>query len=207
MILTREPAVDAEEKEVKVTNKFQDLDVMTKRVLERIAAEPSYRIVLYKILEYCESARFSSDVEQTMFSFPEMKGAIHSPLLLLSWLQEAGGIEQLLVENSKAMWCTTPAGRNALKKESNDNRLGRLIVQEPIYQEIYLQILQACLSPKSRMEIETMLNGNPILKEAEVYPTFFIENLEETGGLEWDKEWKTTAAGEDLLNRQAKCQT
>jgi hypothetical protein len=209
MISTGELCIDVKEKEIKVseTNKCQDLEVATNKVLQRIAAEPAYRIVLYKILEYCDPVRHSSDVERTILAIPEMKGAMHSPQLLLSWLKDVGAIEQRAAEKGEVMWCTTSAGRNAVSKESYDSSLVRLLAQEFIYQDIYLQVLQACLSPKSRMEIETMLKGNPILEEPKVYPSFFIENLEEARGLEWDEKWKTTSDGKVFLNGQAKFQT
>lgn len=203
MLSTGEPSIDERKQEITVTNNCQDLEASNK-VLQRIAAEPDYRIVLYKILEYCNLARPSSDVERTILSFPEMKGAMHSPQLLLSWLEDAGGIEHLAAEKSEGMWCTTPAGRNAVRLESYEKRMGGLLVQEPIYEDIYLQVLQACLSPKSRMEIEILLNGNPVLKEPKVYPSFFIQSLELAGGLVWDEKWKTTLAGKNFLNRQAK---
>lgn len=203
MISTGEPSMDVNEEKIKAsgTKEYQDLETATDKVLKRISAEPAYRIVFYKILENCESARSSSEVEQTILSFPEMKGAMHSPRLLLSWLEEAGGIELITAEkgNGEGMWYTTPAGRNVIRKEGNDSCLGRLLAQEPLYQDIFLQVLKACLSPKSRMEIESMLNENPILEEPKVYPSFFIEKLEEARCLEWDEKWKITSTGKNFL--------
>lgn len=209
MVSTLEPGIDALEKETDEngTNKCQDLETATNEVLQRIAAEPAYRIALYKILEYCETARPGSDIERTVPSFPEMKGAMHSPQVLLSWLEDAGGIEHLAEEAGEEMWQTTPAGRNVVRMDSFDNRLRRLFTQESDYQELYFQLLRACLSPKSRAEIESMFKGNPILQKFKVYPAFLIETLEEAGGLEWDNKWKTTSAGKDFLNAQVKIQT
>lgn len=196
--------INLKEKEIKISgvNENQDLESVTNKVLQRMAAEPANKIVLYKILEYCITAHSDSDVERTILSFPEMKTAVHSPELLLTWLENAGGIEHLTGDNGEIVWFTTPAGRNVVESDSFSNRLIRLFAQETIYQSIYLQIFQACLSPKSRKEIESMMEHNPILKESNVYPSYFIEKLEEAGGLQWDEKWQITSAGKDFLNER-----
>jgi hypothetical protein len=191
----------AKENEMSVigTGEAQDLEGANTKILQKISAEPAYRAVLYKILAYCDPTRSYIDVEQTILSFPEMTVALQSPQILLSWLVESGGIEQIATEDGEAMWCTTPDGRNVVRSESYGNRLVRLLAQETIYRDICLQVLQSCVSPKSRIEIESMLRGNPVLEDSKVYASFFIEALEEAGGLEWDQKWKTTKAGKDFL--------
>ncbi|CDX04471.1 hypothetical protein DesLBE_2241 [Desulfitobacterium sp. LBE] len=172
---------------------------MTAKILRRLSAEPAYSAILYKILVYCTPARLSSDVERTILSFPEMKGGLQSPLTLLGWLEEAGGIEQIPVNEQESMWSTTMAGRSVVETESYENRLVRLLDQETHYGDIYWQVLKACLSPKSRIEIESILSGTPVLENSGILPSFFIESLEKAGGLSWDKKWITTEAGKDLL--------
>lgn len=207
MLSTEELGIDKSEQVGKVTNDCQNMETLTDQILRRIDSEPNYRIVLYKILHYCDPARPMSDVEQKILSMPEMKGAFHSPQLLLSWLVGVGGIDQINSEKGERMWCTTQAGRKVVRLESCDSRLMRLLDQDRSYQDIYLKVLQACLTPKSRTEIESLLNGNILLEKPKVYPSFFIENLERAGGLEWDVKWRTTLAGKDFLNLQSNFET
>lgn len=172
---------------------------MTAKILRRLSAEPAYSAILYKILVYCTPARLSSDVERTILSFSEMKGGLQSPLTLLGWLEEAGGIEKSYVNEQESMWGTTMAARSVVETESYENRLVRLLDQEIRYREIYLQVLKACLSPKSRIEIESIFGRTPAFEDSGILPSFFLESLEKAGGLSWDKTWITTEAGKGLL--------
>lgn len=182
-----------------VTNDSFDLETATNKVLERIAAEPDCGNILYKILKYCEKERTQKEVEEAILSFPEMKNSMFSPAVFLSWLEEAGGIEGKAHEQSEQRWITTAAGRNAVRIQSEENRLRKLFDEESRYHDIFIQVLEFCSSPKSRIDIEFLLKENPILEKTKVYPSFFLENLEKAGGLVWDEKWKTTQAGKDFL--------
>lgn len=177
----------------------QDLTAAAAKVAQRIAAEPDFKTVLYKILAYCDVPRTAQEAERTIGAFPEVKKSWQSPQILLSWLIQAGGIEESMVKKGKTVWQTTPAGRIALNSASLADQLEQLIKGESTYQGIYLNILQFCLSPRSRAEIEARIRENPILEEPKVYASFFIDGLEEAGGLEWDGKWMTTQAGKRLL--------
>jgi len=170
-----------------------------KKILDLISSERRYRLVLYKILKFCETPRLASEVEGEVLSFPEMKTAIHSPNILLGWLEEAGGIERVVIEE-KERWQTTDAGRKVAETEAPEKKLLELIAKEPAYSEVYTQVLKFCQTPRTRAEIEGLLEGNPVMEEPKVYPTFFIQGLEEVGGLEWvDKKWRTTEPAKGVL--------
>lgn len=172
---------------------------MEKEILDLISSEPSYRLVFYKILKFCETPRLASEVEEEVLSFPEMKTAIHFPNILLGWLGEVGGIERVVVEE-KERWQTTDAGKKVAEMEAPEKRLLELIAKEPVYSEVYTQVLKFCQTPRTRAEIEELLQGNPVMEELKVYPTFFIQGLEEAGGLEWvDQKWRTTEAAKGGL--------
>jgi len=169
-----------------------------KKILDLISSEPAYRLVLYKILRFCETPRLASEVEGEVLSFPEMKTAIHSPNILLGWLEEAGGIERVVVEE-KERWQTTDAGKKVAEMESPEKRLLELMAKEPVYSEAYTQVLKFCQTPRTRAEIEGLLEGNPVMEKPKVYPTVFIQRHEEAGGREWvDKKWRTTKAAKGV---------
>jgi hypothetical protein len=171
-----------------------------KKILDRITGESGYRLVFYKILKFCETPRPTAEVEGEILSFPEMKTAIHSPNILMGWLEEVGGIERVVMEEEEERWGTTEAGQKVAEMEAPVKRLLELMSKEPVFSEIYGQVLRFCQTPRTRSEVEEHLQGNPVMEESKVYPTFFMQGLEEAGGLEWvDKRWRTTEAGKGVL--------
>jgi hypothetical protein len=195
--------VKADSMGVTSTSEVRDVESATKKVRQRILVEPDYRAVLYKVLVFCETARSYPEIWHEIVSFPEMKSAIQSPPTFLTWLVEAGGIEQVAVdeeEKKEPTWRTTQAGRKVVLSESPGNRLAQLLSQEPVYRETFRQVLRSCVVPKSRGEIEAMLRGSPVVENPKVYASFFTETLERAGGLEWNEKWQTTETGKTFVN-------
>jgi hypothetical protein len=182
------------------TGEPQALEMVAAEILKRISKEPAYSVVLYKMLVYCETARSLDEIDRQVRSFPEMKTALQSPQVLLLWLVQAGGIEELPQEKQASKWQTTAAGESVVQAESPRHRIEHLLTADPAYSSVYREVLQACLAPKSRDEVESLLRGNPLLETPKIYPSFFLETLERAGGLEWDRKWQTTRAGKDFLN-------
>jgi len=182
------------------TSDLQDLERATTKVLQRISVEPADKIVLHKVLTFCETARSYSQIWHEIRSFPEMTTALQPPQVLLKWLVQSGGIEQIAAEEQEPAWRTTPAGRNVVRIENPSNWLAQLLAREPIYKEIHLQVLQACVAPKTKGEIESMLRGIRVVDNSKVHASFFIEALERAGGLEWDEKWRTTQAGKNFIH-------
>jgi len=171
-----------------------------KKILDLISSEPAYRLVLYKILKFCETPRSAAEVEEEILSFPEMKTAIYSPIILLGWLEGVGGVERVTVGEKEDRWQTTEAGKKVAAIEAPAKRLLELLAKEPVYHDIYMQVLRFCQTPRARTEIESLLEGNPVMEKPKVYPTFFIQGLEEAGGLEWvERHWQTAEVGKGVL--------
>jgi hypothetical protein len=184
------------------TIESQELERATGKVLQRIRSEPAHRSVLYKILDFCGTERSTAAINKEVNSYPEMQPAFQSPQVLLSWLIQAGGIEPIEDEKGAQVFITTKAGRNVVRLESPNGRIEHLLAEDLVYHDIYLQVLHACLTSKSKGEIESMLCGNPVLENPMVYPSFIIGRLEEAGGLEWDGKWRTTQPGKDYLDER-----
>lgn len=178
----------------------QDLEAVTARILQRITAEPAYRGVLYKILAFCETVRSSADVEREVLSYPEMTVAAQSPQNLLSWMVQVGAVEQVSVEDGDFKWCTTAAGRNAVRTADPRKRLADLLSGDASYRDIYLRVLRTCRVPQTRSDVEALLRDEPILENPKIYASYFIEALEHAGGLEWSEKWRATQAGLEFVN-------
>ena len=182
---------------------LQSLEEAIAKVHQRIISEPAYRIVLYKMLAFCQVTHSTTDIAEEMLSYPEMNVSLQSSQILLSWLIECGGMEEVVVagmEEKDLMWRTTVAGKAVLDKYNSDDKLEELFIKEPTYRSVYLEVLSACVSPKTKSEIETMLLGNQILESPKVYANYFIETLENSGGLEWRDKWQTTRMGVHAMN-------
>ena len=177
---------------------LQSLEEVMAKVHQRIVSEPAYKTVLYKMLAFCQMAHSSMDITEEVLSYPEMKGSLQPASVLLSWLIECGGIEEVVVagmEEQNLILRTTVAGKAVLDKENSGDKLAELLIHEHNYYGVYMQLLATCVSPKTRVEIEAMLQGDPILESPKVYANYFIETLENAGGLEWRDKWQTTHMG------------
>jgi hypothetical protein len=171
------------------------------RLKRRIDAEPAYHMVLYKILSLCETPRSLAQLNEAVMALPEMAITAHSSSVLIGWLQEVDGIEQTVDRKAGELWQTTAAGRQYVEAASPAKRLITLLADNPAFAEVFRQVLEFCRAPRSTGEIDDLLDSNSRLDELGVRPTFFVERLEDAGGLEWvDKHWRTTQAGSSLID-------
>lgn len=71
---------------------------------------------------------------------------------------------------------------------------------------LYQKLLEFCLVPRTLEEIKGLLDGDPALASAEhsgqqaLHASYFIDRMNESGGLQWDGGWMTTSAGRAYLN-------
>lgn len=161
-------------------------------IRERIAAEPAYKVVLYKMLSSCKEPRTFLELEAEVLAFPEMNVPLQTVQVLLSWLLGCEGVKEIVKSEAPSLWVTTDAGLMALEKELQEDKLEALFISEATYKTIYLRVLKFCKDAKSRMEIEAHLEGEPLLENPKIYASYFIDTLETAGGLVWNGSWKTT---------------
>ena len=106
----------------------------------------------------------------------------------------------MIVRKEEERWQTTEAGKKAAEMEAPAKRPLELPAQEPVYHDIYVQVLRFCQTPRARTEIESLLEGHPVMEKPKVYPAFFIGGLGDAGGLEWvDKHRRATEAGKGVF--------
>lgn len=69
----------------------------------------------------------------------------------------------------------------------------------------YRKLLEFCLTPRTLEEIKGLLDEDPVLKSAErsgcqgLKASYFIDRMNESGGLQWNGRWLTTDAGQAYL--------
>jgi hypothetical protein len=184
---------------MEVPNSSVEFEDYVKKIVERVYSEPAYTSSLYSMLEFCREPQTLASIENEISSMPSMKNSLHRPEILFSWLLRIHALEEVPLASHDSRWCTTPYGWEALRICSPEERLSSLAATSESKLDVYRQLLEACLTPRSRMEVETLLRGNPLLEESLLSPSYFVGNLEDAGGLYWDGAWKTTPAGENFL--------
>jgi len=183
--------------DVAKTSEVIELEKAAAQVMQRIQAEPVYRAPLYKLLAFCTTARTAAEVESELAALPQMRTALHPPHVLLAWLENSGGLERLAA-GQEIQWHTTRAGKRALDKLAPAKQLLELFAAESKYRDLYIEVLRFCDTPRTKGEIENLLQGNPVMEDPKVYPVFLIQGLEAAGGLEWDGKWCATEAAKGV---------
>ncbi len=169
-------------------------DEIVALIQKRIESEPAFRAILYKMLSLCKNPKKLMEVESAVLAYPEMKVPLQKPQIFLTWLIECQAILAAHpTSNDETQYQTTLEGLIALEQEQSDDKIEALFTKEPEYKSVYLDILSLCKNPKSRIDIEKHLMGNPLLESPKIYPSYFIDSLETAGGLEWNSHWVTTS--------------
>jgi hypothetical protein len=175
-----------------------------KQLLDRIVREPSYRLVLYKILRFCETPKSAAEIEQEVIAYPEMKAAVLTPAILLGDLERAGGLERLVeAENDK--WRITESGKRVVEIEAPGKRILALMSKEPEHSQLFLSTLEFCCTRRTRAEIEAWIKENSSPQTPQVHIGYVLQRLEDAGGIEWvDQYWQTTESGKGVIGSTSK---
>jgi len=171
-----------------------------KEILNLITSEQSFRVAYYKVLQFCDTIIPDDELIEKIRSFPELKTAVVSARFLVKGLEEVGAIERVSDESGEKGWILTDIGRDVERREAPEQRIVDLFVREQNYTPVYLRILNFCCVPRKRQEIETELGDLPEFKARDLYPTYFVTNLESVGAVEWiNNHWQTTPAGQKAI--------
>jgi hypothetical protein len=166
------------------------------RVSALLASELSYRWILLRMLEYCYQPRGYLAVQEYTLGLLNERVGIHTPDVLIKWLEDCGGLERIQIEGT-GKWRTTLAGARAIDQFSRGLPLQHLLSTQPEYRQVYVEILKFCSQPRKRAEIEESLAGNITIQSSRLHPAYFIQELENHGGLEWSgQHWRTTPTAE-----------
>lgn len=171
----------------------------TEILFMRIVAEPESRDILYKILAYCEGGSIAISVENQIRVWIANRSILHTPKVLLILLVESGGLQKVNNDDGQIQLHTTSIGLDVVKKVNSSLRIEKLLSDEPKYRDIFFKILCECVEPKSLFEIEDAMSGNTLMEKDNILASYFVSELEDAGGLEWNIKWKTTPSGIDAV--------
>lgn len=175
-----------------------------------------------------EDARPYREVEKELEAVPSVAESTQTSHTLIEMLVRSGGVAAVPVPEQHGtkdnpegpapadkptghLVHITDAGRAVLADFDPQRRFEELLAEEPAgYADAYARVLAACEGTRpdgaglSRAEVESVLSGDPALTNPRrVYPSYFISKLESIEGLIWDGGWRTTDAGERMLDALA----
>jgi hypothetical protein len=105
-----------------------------------------------------------------------------------------------------------PLGEEVLSAYGGTGRLLELLEgSNADFRSVYLRLLAFCSEhPQSirstleaQLEAEILVQGDPLTGKKTVYPQFFLDSLEQVGGIAWENAWNITDAGREMLKRFA----
>lgn len=104
-------------------------------------------------------------------------------------------------EERPGLWQATPEGLEVVDAQDDEGAIRELLGKEPVYLDIYHQILDYCCEQggRSAKELDRLVNGSPLLEEPRRYSGYFVGRLERKGALEWRGGWCTTDAGRAMI--------
>ena len=100
---------------------------------------------------------------------------------------------------------TTPAGCAACELLAPEHRTFAAIYKVPERRATFVRLLDFCRTPRKLADINQLLADDPALAPSQrtagqkLHACYFIDRLEEAGGLVWDGSWVTTDAGKRAL--------
>lgn len=187
-----------------------------------IRREPAKRELYLAALsasEQCgEIARF--DLEARMAAMPQAETMFQSMGTLVDALVREGLLDERLpepeydpdteeasVDLARARYGLTEKGASVLKRLCPASRLAQLIADEPEYAEGFRTLLAFCEGQcRSKCEIDSELAvicakapRSRHVSAAGIYPSYFTDRLEQSGGLVWRSGWTTTQEGSAFL--------
>jgi hypothetical protein len=200
------------------------------RIRGLFQSNPLSRPVLYRILETCQTkCMLLPDLEDYIGNLSEFKSCSQPQYALIQWLVEAGALDELEVDAESSIitdqqkqgldedqlddlvqtfaYQITTDGQTVLTEFNPISRVSKLLAEVPERYETYIEVLEFLRESHSYAEVDTLLRGRDILMsgrepdERPMQPSVFVDKLAACGGIAWDKGWKTTKEGKELLDR------
>jgi hypothetical protein len=194
-----------------------------------IQSNPLSRPVLYRILEVCQSQRMLlPDLENYIGGLAEFKSCSQPQYFLIQWLVDAGALDKFEVDAEGNIitdqqrrsldedelddlvqtfaYQINADGQMALNEFNPVSRVSKLLAEVPERYNTYVEVLEFLREGHSYAEVDTLLRGRDILMsdresdERPMQPSVFVDKLAACGGIVWDKGWKITKEGKELLD-------
>ena len=195
------------------------------RICELLDRMTFRRQTLLGILEFCTEPQTVEDVRIQVDQLQRNNHSVWGAASLCSLLEQAGALVRLSAEGtvidsqaarepqtvkiegvaylqaeepSDSYWSTTVEGLSALEADRPYERLTTLFAEEADYLPIYERVLTLCSTEEGALtrELDEAVDNDPLVQEPRYFAPRFVERLEGTGALVWEKTWRTTDIGQ-----------
>ena len=190
------------------------------RVVECLFNHPRHRELLYKALVHCQTERTEHAAEEFLARQPEAAQALQTPYTLLRNLAAAGGVT-VIAHDAQGLALDETRCEQLRAEGLDDDALADLVAERrvlttpagcaacellaPEHRATFVRLLDFCRTPRKLADINQLLADDPALAPSQrtagqkLHACYFIDRLEEAGGLVWDGSWVTTDAGKRAL--------
>lgn len=176
------------------------------------------REIFYKALACAQCTHKGRCLEAAIAALPEMRLSLRTPRFYVKALYEAGALDRCMTGDGKdddgpdpssgivsnvapdvpaEDWVYRPstAGERVLADLAPLRRISALVEHEPRHAKAFAAILSWCVEPRSRASVDEMLTDRDLIPDQPLSASYFLDRLEEAGGLVWDHGWITTGEG------------
>jgi len=176
---------------MKVVSEADIESINSDMIAELFTNEPAYKTIITDILRFAMTNRTTEELIQRIINQSTHITLLQPASTILSWVIKSGGIDAAAIDSGEHYWVTTSSGRIAMERENSVCKTKQLFSDDTESKDIYEMILRYCFEPRTRGEIEDMLEIKASLNESELQPGYFIGVLEDAGALEWRGKWET----------------
>lgn len=190
-------------------------------LLALIDHNPARRAVIVEVLGACRNGIKSSALRKIVEEKQTFNKSVYNSATYCRMLERAGGVtvevppvaeEHEVVEDGVAyleikekvdpVWTTTQAGVQVYEEMTNGLRCRNMVFnRDATYYDVYFDVLEFIeKQPRSREEIDALVETYEICASPKRYGGHFIDMLEQTDGIVWQNDaWVLTACGADVL--------
>ena len=191
-------------------------------LLALIDHNPARRAVIVGILGACAQGVHASELRSIVEEKQTFNKSVYTSGMYCRMLERAGGLtveipeiaeEHEVVEDGvvymeikekvNPVWTTTEEGMDVYREMTNGMRCRNMVFQRDAkYYDVYLDVLEFIdQQPRSRQEIDDLVEGYEICQSPKRYGGHFIDMLEQTDAIVWENDaWNITKDGLSMLN-------
>lgn len=180
---------------------------------------PGRRPVFLSIIEMAKEGIATTELSKRVDEIQADNQSVYAPTTLCRALERAGaltvdipvtadevqtddGVEYLEIKDEvNPLWTATQAGVDVLDEEREGRAIKELFEVDGKYLSIYKRVLEFCAEePRTKKEIDGIVDHDPMVQEPRRYSNHFIELLEKADALIWkDSKWTITELGKQTL--------
>lgn len=191
-------------------------------LLALIDHNPARRAVIVEVLGACQNGIKSSELRKLVEEKQTFNKSVYNSATYCRMLERAGGVtvevppvaeEHEVVEDGvryleikekvDPVWTTTGSGVAVYEEMTNGLRCRNMVFnRDAKYYDVYFDVLEFIdKQPRSRQEIDDLVETYEICASPKRYGGHFIDMLEQTDAIVWQNDaWELTADGTNMLN-------